>query len=158
MSRIKVDDINAYGAQNAVKLQKALTEPVDPRLTVLPPDVTNSHETVVQAQTIGELRQRGYRVLEASVRYRLMRCPSCEHCFRSHADTGQSPGIPDLFVRSDAWPVAVWLGVEMKGAKTRLSPAQVELLAALGIEVARTPAQAWEIVQRADSILKGPEG
>jgi len=153
--RYQIDDLNAFGPQNAAKLKSALEEPVDSRLTGLPPDISNSHEVVVQAQTVGELRQRGYRVMEASVRYRLVRCPNCQHCFRNHADTGQSPGIPDLLVRSDGWPTAVWLGVEMKGSKTRLSPAQVELLAANGIEVARTPAQAWEITQRAEEALKG---
>lgn len=157
MSRFKIDDINAFGPQNAAKLQEALAQPMNPRLTGEPADVSNTREEVVQVQMIGELRRRGYRVLQASVRYKLVRCPSCGHCFHNHADTGQSPGIPDLLVRSDAWPAAVWLGVEMKGAKTRLSKAQAELLAAGGIEVARTPAQAWRIVEGADAKLRNEE-
>ena len=35
MRRFKIDDINAYGAQNAARLQEALAQPVNPRLTGL---------------------------------------------------------------------------------------------------------------------------
>lgn len=154
--RFRIEDLNQFGAQNAGKLLQAQESQrrVDPRLIAPPADTSSDREEDVQAAVIVALRERGLRVMETSVRYRLVRCEECGHGFRWYGHTGQSAGIPDLLVRSDAWPVAMWLGLEIKGAKTKLSQEQTDLLAASGIEVARTPAQALAAVERADARMR----
>jgi hypothetical protein len=54
--------------------------------------------------------------------------------------SGQDAGVPDLLVTHPRWPEGVWIGLECKGTKTRLSPEQRRLHAARRIYVVRS----WE--------------
>lgn len=104
-------------------------------------------EEQVQASIVQALRSAGYEVLKTSrVRKR------CVHCgkFSSGGD-GVSRGVPDLLVRNPEWPPAVWLGVEVKGGRTALSPEQHELLQRGSIVVVRS-------VDDALAALKAAEG
>lgn len=81
-------------------------------------------EEDVQAEIIKELTARGYRVLQASVRYKC--CWNCGE--RQRGGTGQTPGIPDLLVTYDGWAKGVFIGLEVKSASGRPTDAQKELL------------------------------
>lgn len=148
-------DENAYGAQNAGRLREALSRPVDPRL-VEAPSTEAGREEETQRASIAYLRSQGVIVLETSVRYRLVECERCHHTFRWHGDTGQSPGIPDTLVRVPDWPVpAVWVGVEMKGRRTKVSEAQRDLCDGGHIYIARTVAQAVAYVTSTTVAMEG---
>jgi hypothetical protein len=58
---------------------------------------------------------------------------------------GQDSGCPDLLVTSTRYPIGVFLGLEVKTFKGRLSPRQAELAAQGRIVVVRS----WEAVLRA---------
>jgi hypothetical protein len=53
---------------------------------------------------------------------------------------GASPGVPDLLISRDTWPSGCFLGIEVKGTKTRLSAAQQRLQAAGRLYICRS----WE--------------
>lgn len=153
-------DVGAFGTQNAERIQaaQAAAERVDPRFQP-PVSIEGGREEEVQGATIVELRRLDYTVLQTSVRFRMVRCPACDHVFHNHADTGQSPGIPDTLVHASAWPVSsLWLGLEIKGAKTPLSKRQKELQSETAIVVARTVAQAVAFVAAVDSAFEQLQG
>jgi hypothetical protein len=53
---------------------------------------------------------------------------------------GQDRGAPDLLVTCERFPPGVWIGLEAKGSRTRLSAEQQRLLAARRIHIVRS----WE--------------
>jgi hypothetical protein len=99
-------------------------------------------EADVQKLIVAYLRLHGLAVLETSRRRK--RCP----CGRWPAGgDGCDKGTPDLLV----WlPVpGLWLGLEVKGARTCLSPEQRVLAARGMVVIVRTPEEALAAVRAA---------
>lgn len=57
---------------------------------------------------------------------------------KAKGPTGASRGVPDLLVRGPKYPSGVWVGLEVKGPKTQLSPEQARLADASAIHVVRS--------------------
>src|ERR1017187_2380791 len=112
---MRILDPNSLGAQNRAKLEDVITETSN---------VSDDCEETVQKATIALLRANGYTVLQTSVRKRMQHCPQCGAPFWPVGGTAQDKGIPDLLVRPEDSNLPLWLGIEVKGAKTRLSPEQ----------------------------------
>ncbi len=121
--------------------------PIAPRLPV--------REEDVQAGIVAGLTALRYTVLQTSRRNHVHRCPKCSENFRDHRGDGASKGVPDLVVSHPAWPEGTWLGLEVKGPQTRVSPEQKSLADAGRIRVVRSIAEALEFVKRQDAVLRG---
>lgn len=113
----------------------------------------HTSEESVQRTIIDGLRvHAGLTVLQTSHRVKQHRkCRSCgtvtqlkPACGKCGSwlpmGNGVDPGVPDLLVTRRSWPVGVWIGLEVKGPGTRLSPEQALLLADGRIYVVRS----WE--------------
>jgi len=137
-----------YGVQNAAKLAAAYAAPIDPRLLPAASVESSDCEEEVQRETIKTLRERGYRVLQTSVRYKSVKCPDCGCRFFNHQGTGQTPGIPDLLVQPENDPSTRWMGLEMKGARTRISQEQKDLHAEGRLVIAKTAKAALDAVDQ----------
>lgn len=116
-------------------------------------------EAVVQSHIKGALRSRGYIVLETSEHRKREHCPKCGNSFASHNGRGCDKGIPDLLVTSGPrcrhqWPVGVWVGIEVKGHKTPLSPEQEYLLKLGAIYVVRSVDEAVDAIEGTDGIFE----
>ena len=112
-------------------------------------------ESAVERSVDYQLRADGATVLSTVVRFKLQTCPRCSHKFRPKGGYGTTPGVPDRLARLAHWPVGVWLGLELKGSKTVLSPEQKRLLAQGAIYVCRSGEAAQDAVARADQALTG---
>jgi hypothetical protein len=66
---------------------------------------------------------------------------------------GQDAGCPDLLVSRDTWKPGVWLGLECKGTRTRLSAEQRRLHAAGRIHIVRNWEQARAVVEEFEGDL-----
>ena len=147
--------IEAISPNNAERIRQALSQSVDSRMISAPTDSdAAASEEAIQQAIIADLRARGYIVLQTTVRYSLVKCPSCSHAFHNHAPTGQTPGIPDLLVRADEWPLGAWLGIEVKSKKGTLSAEQKKLRQREAIVIARSPAEALAHVVNYERITK----
>ena len=69
---------------------------------------------------------------------------------RLSAGSGCTPGVPDLLVTHSRWPPGVWLGIEVKGTRTRLSPEQQVLSSLARIKVCRSWEEALEAVHKVE--------
>lgn len=112
-------------------------------------------EEQVQAAIIEGLTALGYTVLQTSHRVKLAECPRCHSRFRPVGGYGSTPGVPDLLVSRTSWPVGCWLGLEVKGPKTAISPAQKGLLDAARIVIARSWEDALSHVQIFEQGIQG---
>jgi hypothetical protein len=82
-------------------------------------------EEVVQSHIIAALRAAGLRVLQTTHRYRRQRCPRCGCMFAQQGGYGADKGVPDLLARDPQRDGrGCWVGLEVKGAQTALSPEQ----------------------------------
>jgi len=107
---------------------------VRPKRTARRPAVT---EDQVQAAIVRALRAAGYTVLITSRRRR-----RCVHCGRySAGGDGVSRGLPDLLVWDQRR--GGWIGIEVKGARTAVSPEQRELAERGMIAVVRSVEEAF---------------
>jgi hypothetical protein len=88
-------------------------------------------EAAIQRTIVEGLSWLGYIVLLTQHQYKLQTCPSCQCRFRPIGGYGTSKAISDLLVSHPHWGIGVWLGLEVKGPKTPVSPEQ-KLLAAQG--------------------------
>ncbi len=104
-------------------------------------------EDVLQTHVMGALRTRGYIVLSTVHRYKKQRCPKCAQQFWAQGGYGATPGVPDLIVSHADWPSGMWVGLELKGTQTVLSPAQKQLREQDRIFIVRTVDQALSIVE-----------
>lgn len=99
-------------------------------------------EADVQAQIVDALRYMGHIVLVTSrQRHRCRKCGA----WGSGGD-GCDKGIPDLLVSLDD---ARWLGMEVKGPRTRVSPEQRSLAADGRIRIVRSVEDALAAVRGA---------
>jgi hypothetical protein len=102
-------------------------------------------EAATQKLIVDALRLMGFVVLETSRRRK--RCWSCG-AWPKGGD-GVSKGVPDLLVfLRGPW---LWLGLEVKGPATRLSPEQRALAAAGMTVVVRTPEEALAAVREREA-------
>lgn len=97
-------------------------------------------EESIQAAIIEGLTLMKFTVLQTSHRTKLTECPACSMRFRPGGGYGATPGVPDLLISHPSWPVGCWLGMEVKGPTTAISPAQAALLKQARIVIARS----WE--------------
>jgi hypothetical protein len=109
-------------------------------------------EEVIQSQIVGTLRSMGHLVLSTVHRVKLVRCPHCSQQFRPPGSYGADKGVPDLIVRpgpraKQQWPDGVFAGLEVKGAKTPLSPEQRVLQQQGAIVIVRSVDEAIEAYQ-----------
>ena len=113
-------------------------------------------ESVVEGKVDYHLRADGATVLSTVHRYKLQTCPNpkCGAQFWPQGGYGATPGVPDRLARLDHWPRGVWLGLELKGSKTRLSPEQKVLLANGAIYVCRSGEEASDALARANEDLQ----
>lgn len=95
-------------------------------------------ECDVQSAIVGALRVSGFTVLQTNLAKARVIC---------------DPGVPDLIVSSDAWPYAMWLGLEVKNETGRLSDEQAALYAAHRIEVVRSIDDALGFVKKAHEAI-----
>ena len=164
--KYKRTDPETPGAQMVLPLSgKTIRLPVAVR-----PDLS---EAEIQQHVVNGLRGAGFEVLVTSrVRHR-PRCPHCrkalsycDGCQRGFTWTGEGdgcdPGIPDLLVRSRGsagfarWPDYLWVGIEIKGAKTPFTRCKVngvwvdkqrELCEDRSVALAREWEAAWDAVK-----------
>jgi hypothetical protein len=106
-------------------------------------------EESTQAAIIEELARRGYLVLSTSEHRKREQCAGCGAWRTPGKGRGTTPGVPDLLVSRDEWPPGVWLGLEVKGARTAVSREQKALAARRRIFIVRSAREAMEAVQEA---------
>ena len=129
---------------------KSIT-PKPPKLTLVAPHAET--EEVIQAAAIRELTKACFVVLQTSVRYHNQKCAGCGAWARPTGGTGTTPGVPDLIVSHELWPIGLWIGIEMKSATGALSPAQRLLRAQGRIFVARSAAEAVGLAQSVHAVI-----
>jgi len=109
----------------------------------LPPPL----ERDVQESIVAQLQALGYRVLVTTVHVKL---PAGQH------HTGQTPGIPDLYVTRRGWGNR-WVAIEVKRPRLgKPSPAQQALIDAGHVAVATCLEEALEILR--EKATSGPDG
>lgn len=151
-------DATEYGPQNRDKILKAIadSENISPALLkAMTP--TGTKEEDIQAAIMRELKSKGYTCLQTTVRVKLQKCPECGGVIRPLGNTGASKGVPDLLVRADNWPMAAWIGMEVKGLKTQLSAEQKALYAQGAIVVVRSVEMALTEIAKFEETLKEKE-
>jgi hypothetical protein len=134
------------------QVEAAQAHALPANLKLAPPP--GEDEEDVQAQAVALLGRAGFVVLQTSVRYHAQKCLECGAWARPTGGTGTTPGVPDLLVSHETWPLGLWLGTEMKDGDGGLTAAQ-ELLQALGrIVVARSADEARGRVLGADAVFR----
>lgn len=103
-------------------------------------------EEDIQSAIRAELLARGYICLQTTHRTHMQVCNVCGQKSRSQGGYGADYGVPDLLVSHVSWKAGVWLGLEVKGPKTPLSPHQQELLSKQRIFVVRSVDEALQAV------------
>lgn len=103
-------------------------------------------EEQVQRAAMQAFEWNGFDVLQTSRRRFLTVCPGCSYKFRPSGGDGASKGVPDLLVRHKDWPKAMWLGVEVKGPKTAVSPEQKALSDKGAIVIIRSVEDVLELI------------
>lgn len=119
---------------------------------------TGPSEEVIQQHIMGALRSLGFFTLSTVHRVKLVRCPHCAQQFRPGGGYGATPGVPDVLVRPGPhakalWPAYLLAGLEVKGAKTPLSPEQKLLQAHRAIIVVRSVDDAMDAIEDINEAL-----
>jgi hypothetical protein len=107
-------------------------------------------EEQVQNEIINRLTQLKYITLQTTHRVKMVTCPNtrCGHRFYPAGSYGSSYGVPDLLVSSKSWnPDGIWLGLEVKNKKGKLSKTQQDLLDLGRIVIVRSAEEAVECVR-----------
>ena len=94
-------------------------------------------------------------VLQTSHRSMRFACPSCHALIRNTGGYGATKGVPDLLIRHAKWPSWAWLGMEVKGSATVISPEQKDLAAKSAIVIVRSLDEAMKAVKAFDDRLMG---
>lgn len=114
-------------------------------------------EDQIQKLIIEGLEWHGYLVMETSRRRKRSVCPTCGTTFWQAGGDGATKGVPDLLVIHKSWPKFVWVGLEVKGPNTRVSPEQAELAAEGFIFIVRSLADALLALKHVASKIAGDE-
>lgn len=101
----------------------------------------------VQASVVEALKTFGFLVLETSERRRATRCPHCTQMFTPSEGRGTTPGVPDLLVTHASFPRYLLAGLEIKGPRTAVSPAQRHLEETGRIVVIRSAEAALQVMR-----------
>lgn len=145
---------SAHSSGLPAKQTKLALQP-GPRLTLVPDEPEES----MQNRSVQVLFDHGFKVLVNTVHLKgqTVTCPGCDRRFfvKPRQETGQTPGIPDLDATHLDWrhpllPAALWLGLEQKARKGRLSPAQTQLHEDGLTVVARSTTDNLQAVQQVD--------
>ncbi len=106
-------------------------------------------EEDIQKLMIDGLRLKGYTVLTTSRQRRGVSCPKCgTKNFPSKGD-GVDKGLPDLMVWHPRWG-ACWLGLEVKGPETPVSPEQEALAKQGAVQIVKSLEDAFREVECMD--------
>lgn len=100
--------------------------------------IVDASEEQVMQSIIAALAQRGYLVLSTVHRHTRHTCSKCGMNEWHGGGYGATQGVPDLLVRLPSWKTATWLGIEVKGRTTKISPAQETLAKQRAIVIVRT--------------------
>jgi hypothetical protein len=137
------------------------------------PSLPYSSEEQVQRTIIEGLQYtRGVTVLQTSHRTSSTRtctkcrtknsikqtCSACGSYLPVGHGYGATKGVPDLLVTRDSWPTGFWVGLEVKGPKTPLSPEQAALLEKGRIYVVRSWEDASAALTRAQRAMEALNG
>ena len=141
--------LNQQGPERRAAVQGKLPG-LDPGRQVVTVKVA---EKDLQAQVVAALQARGYEVLEVGKSRQGVRCSQCGTFTVATGWQGNTPGTPDLQIRGAAWPVGVWLDVELKGSGTPISADQQALCDRGGSYICRSWEEVWAAVQSTDEIL-----
>lgn len=98
-------------------------------------------EDQLQTAISQALQLLGYRCMSSTVRG-----------WRGPRGYGATKGLPDLWISRDGW--GCWLGMEVKGPKTPVSPEQDELAKVCLICIVRTLDEAFEAIVRFEDRLQ----
>lgn len=146
----------SYGTVRAVAKYRV----VQPKLPGLDPGrqvvTVKVAEKDLQAQVVAALQGRGYEVLEVGKSRAGVKCSQCGTFTVATGWQGNTPGTPDLQIRGAAWPVGVWLDVEMKGSGTPISDDQQRLCDRGGSYICWTWEEVWAAVVETDKRLNSP--
>jgi hypothetical protein len=101
-------------------------------------------EADVQAAIVEELRRLDYEVIETSERRKREQCPHCGEWFTPRKGRGTTPGVPDLLVTWEDFPSGWFIGLEVKGPRTTIRPAQRDLARRRRIFIVRSVPEALQ--------------
>lgn len=101
-------------------------------------------EGALQAAIVHRLRADGHTVLSTSRHRRGVTCRKCGEWTMPQGGDGVDRGVPDLLVHVDG---ARWLGLEVKGHRTSVSPDQRALADAGRIVIVRSVEEALGAVE-----------
>jgi hypothetical protein len=107
-------------------------------------------EEQLQAVIVAALKLAGFVVLQTSRHRR--RCRRCG-CWPAGGD-GTDRGVPDLLVSSSSR--SGWVGIEVKGPRTRVSVEQKDLAERGLVVVVRNPEEALAACQAGADLRVGP--
>jgi hypothetical protein len=111
-------------------------------------------EADLQRAIIAQLRAKGYEVLTTSRVRKRVRCSGCGSWSWPTGGDGVSLGLADLMVTHSRWRLPVWLGIEVKGSRTAISPIQKDFIDR-GLNIlARCVQDAVDGVEAADFALR----
>ncbi len=117
--------------------------------------ITDAAEKAIQQQIVDTLRNVGLLVLETSEKRRRYPCKKCGTIdYAQGGRPGVSKGLSDLLVRRRTWPHAMWLALECKARKTKLSAEQEALAAGVHIWIVRSLDDALAAIESADRDLE----
>ena len=115
-------------------------------------------EEDLQRTVMEGLELLGYIVLQTTHRVKAATCPKCGQKFRPAGGYGSSKGVPDLIVTRKTWPWYAWVGIELKGPKTAVSPEQKALAADDRIAICRTWEEVKVAIGRFETSLRAVRG
>lgn len=112
-------------------------------------------EAGLEAAIVQALTLTGHVVLQTSEHRRGQTCPRCGTWQVLAGGRGTSKGVPDLLVTAGDWPLGVFLGLEVKTARGRVSPEQQDLADRGMIMVVRSVEEAIAAVGKVEKTMRG---
>jgi hypothetical protein len=104
-------------------------------------------EGPLQCEVIDHLSILQYEVMETGKPRGGQTCGKCGNVLPHPGWQGNTPGLPDLFIRGKEWPVGVYVAVELKGSSTPVREAQQALCDRGGSFICRSWEEVWTAVQ-----------
>jgi hypothetical protein len=110
-------------------------------------------EADLQQGVIDRLKFEGYEVMETGKPRGGQTCGKCGNVLPHPGWQGNTPGLPDLFIRGKEWPVGVFVAVELKGSSTPVREAQQALCDRGGSYICRSWEEVWAAVQATERAI-----